>query len=259
MTSIAYTQAPPRANIVARHPFASFLALTFPLSWFLVPLTGGAGINPTGPLLAALAVSALVGGRAEVRSWLRRSFTVRGPWRWYAVAVGVIVGIYGVAALVAFALGAPGPSSAELGGWTEILFVFPLYLLLIAAPEESGWRGFALPRLNERFGVIGATAVLGLIVAVWHTPLVISGSQAAAVPAAVFASQFLFTWLQRRTNGSVPVVMVAHAAQGGIAGAWLGPMFTGSDQTLHVAIWASLLGLAAGAAALGVRRSSRRV
>jgi len=94
---------------------------------------------------------------------------------------------------------------------------------------------------------------------VWHTPLVISGSQAAAVPAAVFASQFLFTWLQRRTNGSVPVVMVAHAAQGGIAGAWLGPMFTGSDQTLHVAIWASLLGLAAGAAALGVRRSSRRV
>ena len=85
-----------------------------------------------------------------------------------------------------------------------------------------------LPRLVERFGPLRATAVLGLVVAAWHAPLVFAGSQAALVLAAVFASQFIFTWLQSHTNGSVPIVMVAHAAQGGIAGAWLAPMFTGS-------------------------------
>jgi membrane protease YdiL (CAAX protease family) len=242
-------------GLVRRHPLVSFLALTFPLSWSIVPLTGGEGINPAGPLLAALIVSALVGGRAQVAAWLRLSFTNRGPLRWHAIAIGVIVGLYGLAALAAFALGATGPSSAELRGWTEVLFVFPLYLLLIAAPEESGWRGFLLPRLTESHGFLGATTVLGLIVAVWHLPLVIAGSQAAAVLAAVFASQFVFTWLQRRTGGSVPIVMTAHAAQGGIAGAWMGPMFTGSDQTLHVAIWSALLGLAAAAIALRSRRS----
>lgn len=242
--------------LVRRHPLLSFLVLAFPLSWSIVPLTGGEGINPTGPLLAALAVSAAVGGRAQVGAWLRLSFTNRGPLRWHAIALGLVVGLYGLAALAAFALGAAGPSSAELGAWTEILFVFPLYLLLIAAPEESGWRGFVLPRLTESFGPLKATALLGLIVAAWHVPLVVAGSQAAAVLAAVFASQFLFTWLQRRTNGSVPIVMVAHAAQGGIAGAWMGPMFTGSDQTLHVAIWAALLGLAAGAIALALHRRS---
>ncbi|MGH3022231.1 MAG: CPBP family intramembrane glutamic endopeptidase [Gaiellaceae bacterium] len=199
-------------------------------------------------------MAALTGGRAQVGAWLRLSFTGRGPLRWHAVAIGVIVGLYGLAALAAFALGAAGPSADELRGWTEILFVFPLYLLLIAAPEESGWRGFLLPRLAESLGTLRATAVLGLIIAAWHTPLVVAGSQAAAVLAAIFASQFVFTWLQSRTGGSVPVVMVAHAAQGGIAGAWLGPMFTGADQTLHVAIWAALLGLAAAAAALAVRR-----
>ena len=105
-------------------------------------------------------------------------------------------------------------------------------------------------------GTLRATAVLGLVVAAWHAPLVFAGSQAALVLAAVFASQFIFTWLQSKTNGSVSIVMVAHAAQGGIAGAWLAPMFTGSDQTLHVAIWASLLGVAAGAVALAMRRRS---
>jgi membrane protease YdiL (CAAX protease family) len=240
--------------LVRRHPLASFLVLAFPLSWSIVPLTGGEGMNPTGPLLAALIVSALTGGRAQVGAWLRRSFTGRGPLRWHGVAIGVIVGLYGLAALAAFALGAAGPSADELGGWTEILFVFPLYLLLIAAPEESGWRGFLLPRLAESLGTLRATAVLGLIIAAWHTPLVVAGSQAAAVLAAIFASQFVFTWLQGRTGGSVPVVMVAHAAQGGIAGAWLGPMFTGADQTLHVAIWAALLGLAAAAVAFAARR-----
>ncbi len=244
--------------LVRRHPLSSFLVLTFPLSWSIVPLTNGEGINPTGPLIAALVVSALIGGRAQVGAWRRLSFTVRGPWRWYAIAIGVIVSLYGLAALAAFALGATGPSSAELGAWTEILFVFPLYLLLIAAPEESGWRGFMLPRLVERFGPLRATAVLGIVVAAWHAPLVFAGSQAALVLAAVFASQFIFTWLQSHTNGSVPIVMVAHAAQGGIAGAWLAPMFTGSDQTLHVAIWASFLGLAAGAVALAARRRSTR-
>ncbi len=248
--------APGLRGLVARHPLLSFLLLAFPLSWSIVPLTGGEGINPTGPLLAALAVSAAIGGRSAVGSWLRLSFTNRGPLRWHAIAIGVIVGLYGLAALAAFALGAAGPSSAELGAWTEILFVFPLYLLLIAAPEESGWRGFVLPRLTETLGPLRATAVLGLIVAVWHVPLVVAGSQAAAVLAAVFASQFVFTWLQRRTNGSVPIVMVAHAAQGGIAGAWMGPMFTGADQTLHVAIWAGALGLVAAAIALALHRRS---
>lgn len=255
-TSVLVPVAAPTGlrGFVRRHPLFSFLLLAFPLSWSIVPLTGGEGINPTGPLIAALVVSALVGGRSQVGAWLRLSFTNRGPLRWHAIAIGVIVGLYGLAALAAFALGAAGPSSAELGAWTEILFVFPLYLLLIAAPEESGWRGFLFPRLTESLGPLKATAVLGLIVAAWHVPLVVAGSQAAAVLGAVFASQFVFTWLQRRTNGSVPIVMVAHAAQGGIAGAWMGPMFTGADQTLHVGIWAGLLGLVAGAIAFALHR-----
>jgi membrane protease YdiL (CAAX protease family) len=241
-------------GVIERHPLASFLLLAFPLSWSIVPLTGGAGMLPMGPLLAAAIVTAAVGGRSEVRAWLRRSVSPRGPLRWHAIAVGVIVGIYALGAMLAFALGAEGPSGEELRAWPEILFVFPLYLFVIAGPEESGWRGFALPRLQRTRGSLQATAILGVVVAAWHLPLVVSGEQVAVVLVAIFASQFIFTWLQSRTDGSVPVVMVAHAAQGGIAGAYLGPMFSGSDQTLQVSIWAGLLVLAAVAAAAASRR-----
>lgn len=39
------------------------------------------------------------------------------------------------------------------------------------AGEEIGWRGYALPRLSERFGLPISSIVLGMIWATWHLPL----------------------------------------------------------------------------------------
>jgi len=41
--------------------------------------------------------------------------------------------------------------------------------------EEPGWRGYALPRLFSAMSPLPAAAVLGLIVAAWHLPLVLMG------------------------------------------------------------------------------------
>jgi membrane protease YdiL (CAAX protease family) len=237
------------AGAVERHQLVVFFALVFPLSWVLVPFTSGEGINPTGPLFSALIVTALVAGRRGVREWLRRVFAVVGSWRWYVAAVGIVVGLNILALLLALLLGASRPSSDDLAAWPEPLIVFPFYLLLIALPEESGWRGFAMPRLAERWGKMGGTAVLGVLIAIWHVPLVIAGSQVGVILAAVFASQFLFTWLQEKTEGSIPVVMVAHASQGGLAGAYIGPMLSGSDETLELSLLTVLLALVAAAVA----------
>jgi membrane protease YdiL (CAAX protease family) len=243
------------AGLVARHQLVVFFALVYPLSWVLVPFTNGEGINPTGPLFAALIVSAVVAGRRGVRGWFRRTIAIRGAWQWYAAAVGIVVGLNVLALLLALLLGASRPSSDDLGAWPEALIVFPFYLLLIGLPEESGWRGFAMPRLAERWGTMAGTAVLGVLIAIWHVPLVIAGSQVAVILAAVFASQFLFTWLQSKTDGSVPIVMLAHASQGGLAGAYIGPMFSGSDERLELSLLTALLGVVA---ALVVWSSTRK-
>jgi uncharacterized protein len=243
------------AGVIERHQLIVFFALVFPLSWILVPFTSGEGINPTGPLFAALIVSAVVAGRRGVGEWFRRTITVRGQWRWYAAAIGIVVGLNVLALLLALLFGVSRPSSDDLAAWPEPLIVFPFYLLLIALPEESGWRGFAMPRLADRWGAIGGTAVLGVLIAIWHVPLVIAGSQVAVILGAVFASQFLFTWLQEKTDGSVPIVMVAHASQGGLAGAYIGPMFSGSDERLELSLLTALLGVVAAAVVWSIMRT----
>ena len=135
------------------------------------------------------------------------------------------------------------------------------------SPDDElvgGWRGAVgvlgvagLIALLAVFNVWWFVFVVGVLIAIWHVPLVIAGSQVAVILAAVFASQFLFTWLQSKTDGSVPVVMVAHASQGGLAGAYIGPMFSGSDERLELSLLSALLAVVAAAVVWSIMR--RRV
>lgn len=60
---------------------------------------------------------------------------------------------------------------------------------------EVGWRGFELPRLQERYGAIAASVIVGALWCAWH------------LPRFVVAGSLLFTWIFNRTRGS-------HAAHG---------------------------------------------
>jgi CAAX protease family protein len=53
--------------------------------------------------------------------------------------------------------------------WLSYLWLFPL-VLVVGGPllEEIGWRGFALERLEQQFGPLGGTTILGLLWAAWH-------------------------------------------------------------------------------------------
>lgn len=86
------------------------------------------------------------------------------------------------------------------------------------AGEEIGWRGYALPRLAERFGLASASVLLGLIWGVWHLPqFFIRGGDSYQQSFPVFVLQVTamsvaFAWLYTRTNGSLLLTMLLHAA-----------------------------------------------
>jgi membrane protease YdiL (CAAX protease family) len=92
-----------------------------------------------------------------------------------------------------------------------------VYTLLLCGPlgEEPGWRGFALPRLQARYGAVVASAVLGVLWALWHLPLWWMYDK--SMPFALYIASavlmtYLFTWLFNHTGGSVLYALLFHAS-----------------------------------------------
>ena len=239
------------SNVMKRYPLITFFILAYALSWWLAPL--GGDLLPLGPLLAVLIIVPLTDGKAGLKRWW--GFVTRrgGRLGWYVMAVILIFAMNFAAAALAVLLGASFPAADAIAYWSEALFItFPLYFILIALGEETGWRGFAMPRLQEKHSALTASLILGTLVTFWHLPLVIFSEQPfiATLPLMLitFAAQFILTWLANHVEGKVLIVMLAHTTQGGLGGEYFGSMFTGTDRILEgwllVAIfWLVALGI----------------
>lgn len=68
-------------------------------------------------------------------------------------------------------------------GLTAAFFItYPFYLVAVffgggPFPEEIGWRGFALPRMQSKFGPLNATLLLAILWAFWHLPHFLTTAQ----------------------------------------------------------------------------------
>jgi membrane protease YdiL (CAAX protease family) len=208
-------------------PLVAFFALAYALSWLiLVPaglglLPDSAGIlawlAPFGPAVAAFVVTALTGGRPAVGQLLRRMVQWRVGIHWYLL---ILFGVPLVELLGAFAVLGSMPLDDLAQNWP---LIFTSYLpqvlvavVVIGLAEETGWRGFALPRLQERPGPLVGTAVLAVVWAGWHLPNLLFGGWTGASYAlwlvGTLAVAFVYTWLFNNTDGSILLAALLHAA-----------------------------------------------
>ena len=81
--------------------------------------------------------------------------------------------------------------------------------------EEPGWRGFALPRLQERFGPLLASLILGVLWAAWHAPGFPGGWMQGSILALLMGSMafsIIMTWVYNNTHGSILLMILLHSA-----------------------------------------------
>jgi membrane protease YdiL (CAAX protease family) len=223
---------------VRRYQLPAFLVLTFAISWTLwlglaavalpITTTTGAVLNViaiAGPSIAAVLLTIRLGRLRELLAGFSLSRLSPG---WSAVALGLPLAMMAIAIAASVALlGAPTPQLT--GGVLGVLLVEFVRILFLGGPlgEELGWRGFALPRLQQHRTALTSSVLLGLIWGLWHIPLYFvpgtgqsellgtGTSPAFAIGGFVgwtIGLSVLFTWLFNQTRGSLIVVILFHAA-----------------------------------------------
>ncbi len=200
--------------LIRKYPLVFFLILTLLISW-LPWYTGGNGIFVFGPSIAGVITVALVKGKDGLRDLMKRALQWRVGWKWWLIA------LFLPALLTLAALGVNLLYDADLPPFTfirEQWYYLPLFFLItiVGGPlgEEFGWRGFALPRLQEKTTPLLSSIVLGLIWGLWHIPQFFNPGAVhyelglARLPLYVLAEVGLatiMTWVYNKTKGSLLV------------------------------------------------------
>ena len=164
-----------------------------------------------GPLLVALGVGMREEGLAGWRVPFRglRAGGMRTGW--------ALLALCGLPALHVAGTAVYALCGGDAGG----RWFFPPHnaqqltaLLLVPWAEEPGWRGLALPRLQQRHGPIAASLLLGGVWAAWHTMMfLLQGVPPLSFAlswAMLAAGSVLATWLYNRTGGSLWSAVLFH-------------------------------------------------
>jgi CAAX protease family protein len=230
------------AALIRGKPLVCYFVLAYAWAWACwIPLaishrTVRVGALPThfpgllGPLVASFVVTAVVQGRQGVGDLVARM----GRWRvgtgWYLVALSPIA-FFAVGACFGRVTGNGWPHLADLGKFNGlptfgVLGVWLSLIFINGYGEETGWRGFALPRLQRRHREIGAALILAVWWALWHLPLFFvlqtyRDFGIAAFPGFFFGlccGSVVLAWLYNRTDGSILMVAIWHGTYNLVSG-----------------------------------------
>jgi len=250
-------------SVLASHPLLSYFILAFAGTWlFTAPMVlgqDGLGLLPynvpfglyavlfiassfTGPTLAAVAVTAALGGKAGVKHFFRRYAQWRIGWPWYLLMLFGFPAIYFIAAT--FWMGSE-PLQALAQQWSTFCTIYlPAVVIfpgLIQWGEEPGWRGFAQTRMQRQYGALQASLGVGFLHGVWHLPnhLLIVGPTAAgpfdlrnfALNTAIIMALTILTWIFNGGQQSILVGVLTHASFNA-SPSWLGTLL--SNQPAQV-------------------------
>jgi len=224
-------------SLYHRHAVVLYFVLVFLLSWIGAYLVTGTrfleGAVPElsdigliaipvlgGPFLVGILMTYLADGREGLRDLFSRMRRWRLGARWY-LPIAIFPILLGLVLLV-----------LSIGVSSEFItpFVVPFIFtgLMGAFLEETGWTGFAFPKMSLRRSILGAALLLGLIHAVWHIfPDFISnfGSMGErywvlsniGFFAHVVALRILIVWVYANTD-SLLLAILMHASSTGSYG-----------------------------------------
>ena len=198
-------------------------------------------IGGLGVPLGGIVMSWKVAGRDGLRDLGKRIIDPKRISGWWWVAILFLYPAMKLTAGgLAWLLGEASTSfnleeAAGLIAQPGNLLLFAAFILLLGPlPEEIGWRGYLLDRLQLRMTPLGASIVIGLLWFAWHIPLFFMPGyfeRAGGAPepfqmsVGILLGSILYTWLYNNTGRSVLAAILFH-----FAGNFSGEMLDATDS-----------------------------
>jgi membrane protease YdiL (CAAX protease family) len=198
--------------------------VAFIISWqtrfrydnFAVEITN-AGLRA---MIAAFIVSFIFSRNVKLTEYLSTILRARGNIVWYLVALFTFPVIHILGNSITWLI----DSTANQANNTEFIDVifrtvitfFSVLFFSGGLNEETGWRGFALPRLQSRFCPLIACIIIWVFHLIWELPgdVIFTGAAWPMISRLVWMPSWsiLFVWVYNRTNGSILAPIIFHAS-----------------------------------------------
>lgn len=248
-----------------RRDLVAYFVLTFAFSWAIeIPLALSAqGVTSArvpfrlhylasfGPFFAAVALTLAADGLRGLGRLFGGLARWRVPGEYILVALIVPLVVFGGVVLLSRALQGSWPDLGLLGqvdylGHLGLIPALLLWLLTFGLGEETGWRGYALPRLQTTRSAFSASMLLGVFWALWHLPALFYRDTYIqmgwlVVPMLITVAavgSVVYTWLHNGTGGSLCWLVLFHGLFDFLSVWPAGVIGLGPVLTVLMAFWA---------------------
>lgn len=96
----------------------------------------------------------------------------------------------------------------------EPFYVFLIECLVIiigSYGEEIGWRGFLLPKLQERHSLLTSSLIIGLVWGIWHLQLRFGLPVFFVYLFLVMELSLVFSWITNKTGNNILAAVILHS------------------------------------------------
>ena len=226
-------------HAMLKHPLFSYFSLAYAVKYvLLIPYTLAAWgiisgdwtaafvLATFGPFVAGIVMTYLTEGGSGLSRLRSRVGQWRVGWHWLLFIFAGIPALVMIGIVIQ-----PGAFVGFLGVSPILLVSYPLTYVAVwfgggGLNEEVGWRGFALPHMQPRYGPLLTAFYLGLVHCFWHfeeflTPAQGGGPGTGWTPFLVNLPLFLLlvlsftviiTWVYNHTKGSLFAAISTHAS-----------------------------------------------
>lgn len=224
------------------YPLTSFFVMAYLFSWVvLIPfILSQWGIFPktkafdifffanafVGPMLAAYIMIRALEGKESWKKVRKSIISIKVGLKWYLFTLIVIPAAMFLGMVI---LNGGIPTFHDLTSKFFVTYLISLVAIFFLGgplPEEIGWRGFALPRLQSKFGPLKATLLLSVLWAFWHLPHFLTVAQRGGpgsdlsilyihLPIFILLClpiSIILTWVYNSHRGNLFIVMLVHAS-----------------------------------------------